>query len=91
MSKPSKEVSDEQKDDDVGEGVEEKRPRVHGSTSTGMQTVVEDDQGLTTKGGAELSVIGSYEEANYDMWPVREDGRHSTCSRCGQHLHSNAV
>lgn len=89
-SKPSKDVGDEKKEDQAVEGVEGTRPRIHGSTSTGMQTVVEDDQGLTTKGGAELSVIGSY-EANDDIWPLGEGRRHSTCSHCGQHLHSNAV
>ncbi|KAL8934631.1 MAG: hypothetical protein Q9216_005806 [Gyalolechia sp. 2 TL-2023] len=89
-SKRSKDTSNRPKDNNAQQGFEEKLPNNPGATMSGMRTIV-DDQGVTTKGDAELSVIGAYEEANYDNWPLAKDGRQSTCSHCGQHVQSDAV
>lgn len=89
-SKSSKDISNGQKDGNAKQCFEEKLPNIPGATMTGMRTF-DDDQGMTTKGDAELSVIGSYEEASNDAWPLAKDGRQSTCSHCGQHVQSKAV
>ncbi|KAL8730555.1 MAG: hypothetical protein Q9166_004009 [cf. Caloplaca sp. 2 TL-2023] len=48
---------------------EGKLPNIPRGTMTGVQTFV-NDQGMTTQGDAELSVIASYAEPGYDTWPL---------------------
>lgn len=79
MSSHSKEVSDGHREKCVKEGFDGELPQIPAATMTGMQTFV-DDQGATTRGNAELSVIGSYADPGYDIWSTAEEH----CFHCGQ-------
>lgn len=82
----SKDVSDGERQRNVEKDIDGKLPKIPGATMTGMQTFV-DDHGITTKGDAELSVIGSYAEPGHDAWPMVK--KH--CSHCGQTVSDASV
>ncbi|KAL8902465.1 MAG: hypothetical protein Q9207_004686 [Kuettlingeria erythrocarpa] len=83
-SSHSKKDSDGHRERNVKEEFDGKLPNIPAATMTGMQTFV-DDHGVTTRGNAELSVIGSYAESGYDTWSPAE----KRCFHCGQAVPDN--